>query len=88
MSKFEPVEQLFLQTYNELNSTDYKLVSEIPEQNYTGDAIRLMCNNYYYRLLPEKVIRNERLTRQVKNLKRTVKILFVLLCFTVYLLFR
>lgn len=88
MDNFKIVDQLFLQTYNELHDTNFEKLSDIPEQNYTADALKLIADNYYYRLLPDKVIRNERLTRQVKNLKRSVKILFVLLCITVYLLFR
>lgn len=79
MTKFKIIDQFFLQTYNELYSTDYKALSEIPEQLYKSDEIKLIADNYYHRLLPDKISRNNRLTLQVKRLKRFVYFLLLLL---------
>lgn len=79
MSKFKIVEQLFLQTYNELYSTEFKTLNEIPPISYTGDDLKLISDNYYHRLLPDKVIRNERLSRQVKKLKQFIYFLLTVI---------
>ena len=88
MSQFKIVDQLFLQTYNELYGTSHENLSDLPEQSYPSEELKLIADNYYYRLLPDKVIRNERLTRQVKRLKVTVKVLFVIALILGYLLFK